>query len=90
MVQSYGRYCGIPRFFQPLMNTRIFQTLIKSAALIVIILVFSSMVSAQLFSYKLVGQAVNDIAYFPITGMLLQEWGGARSQSDNEEGYIDK
>lgn len=71
------------------MNTRIFQTLIKSAALIVIILVFSSMVSAQLFSYKLVGQAVNDIAYSPITGMLYASVPSTGGQYGNHLIVID-
>lgn len=52
------------------MNRRIFLTLSRSAFSTVIVLAFSSIVSAQLFSYKLVDQVVNDIAYSRSTGMI--------------------
>ena len=71
------------------MNTRIFQTLIKSASLTVIVLVFSSMASAQLFSYKLVDQIVNDIAYSPITGMLYASVPSTGGQYGNHLIVID-
>lgn len=71
------------------MNTRIFQTLIKSASLTVIVLVFSSMASAQLFSYKPVDQVVNDIAYSPITGMLYASVPSTGGQYGNHLIVID-